>query len=541
MFRVVIAFATITAFIIWTLPIRVEAAAGELDPSFGNGGKVTTDISDGSDDARAIALQADGKLVVAGFALNNVVPGDFGVARYNTDGSLDSSFGMGGKVTINITQFESTDVANSIVIQPDGKLVVGGWAALQFALVRLNSDGSLDSTFGSGGKVRTDLSSTSPIRPVNSIINSIALQQDGKIVAAGQRNTFMQNSLDFALARYNSDGSLDPTFGSGGIVTIDFRGLNDAANAVTIQPDGKIIAGGFTDVTTIVQFLFDFAIVRFNSDGSLDASFGVGGKAATNFFGSFDEARSIAIQPDGKLVVGGPATNPFNFPNSGTDFGLVRYNSDGSLDPTFGSGGKVMTDFLSEFDELNALAIQPDGRIIAAGSTEDSEEQTDIALARYNADGTLDVTFGSSGRVITDFFGFDDNGRGLVLRPDGKIVVAGRANISFDHGEFALAQYDGIAFDICLQDDGGANILQINSTTGEYQFAGCSGLALGGTGVLTRKGNTITLQHNAVDRRLSVRIDNSSKRASASIQLLSQGRMVSIIDKNITNNTCACR
>ena len=535
--RKLVAISVTVFVILWSVPNRVEAAAGDLDPSFGSGGKVTTDFLEGSDQAHSVAIQPDGKIVVVGFAFSNITAGDFAVARYNKDGGLDSSFGAGGRLTINFLGTGSQDSASSVAIQPDGKIVIGGsttFFRLNFALMRLNTDGSLDSTFGIGGKVRTDFSA------FDSGVNAIALQPDGKIVAAGFRAPFTQNGSDFALVRYNADGSLDTTFGSGGRVTTDFLSLDDVANAVTIQPDGRIVAVGYNNVTRFAQFLFDFALARYNSDGSLDPSFGSGGKVTTNFFGSFDVARAVAIQPDGKLVVAGAATNPF-LPSE-TDFGLVRYQSDGSLDVTFGTGGKVVTDFFSEGDEAYALSLQPDGRIIAAGLAEEGSfsGRSDFALARYNTNGSLDTAFGSGGRVRTDFFGFDDGARAVALQSDGKIVAAGRANIDFVQGQFALARYDAVSFDICLQDDSSGNLFQFNSTTGDYQFTNCSGLTLGGTGVISSRGSIITLQQNGPDRRVLAKIDGSVYKGTASVQILSLGTTFTITDRNTLNNTCSC-
>lgn len=534
--RKLIAISSTVVVILWSAtPSRVQAAAGDLDPSFGSGGKVTTDFLEGSDQANSLAIQPDGKIVAVGTTASNATAGDFAVARYNKDGGLDSSFGAGGRLAMNFFGTGSPDSASSVAIQSDGKIVIGGSTSFSrstFALIRLNTDGSLDSTFGIGGKVSTDF------LPFDSGINGIALQPDGKIVAAGFRATFTQNSSNFALARYNADGSLDATFGSGGKVTTDFLGLADVANAVAIQPDGKIIAVGYDNVTSFAQFLFDFALARYNSDGSLDSSFGSGGKVTTNFFGSYDEARAIVLQPDGKLVVAGAASNPRL--NSFVDFGLVRYNSDGSLDATFGTNGKVITDFGSEFDDAWALALQPDGRLVAAGGSEDSRERTDFALARYNANGTLDATFGSGGRTRTDFSGFDDFARAVDLQADGKIVAAGRANKDFVQGEFGLARYSGVSFDICLQDDSSGAFFQFNSTTGDYQFTSCGGVMLGGIGVISRRGSTITLQQNGPDRRVLARSDGAQNKGTVSVQVFSQGTTLTITDRNTINNTCSC-
>lgn len=237
----------------------------------------------------------------------------------------------------------------------------------------------------------------------------------------------------------------------------------------------------------------------------------------------------------------GTASNPFQ--ESFSDFGLVRYNSDGGLDATFGDNGKVMTDFNSEFDDAWALTQQQDGRLVVAGQSEDSQERSDFALARYNANGELDATFGSDGRAKTDFFGFDDGVRAVALQNDGKIVAAGVANdVIEDQFQvyIAVARYDGVSFDICLQDDGNEALFQFNSMSGDYQFTNCIGVTIGGTGVISRRGSTITLQQNGPDRRVLVQIDGGVNKGTASVQLLSQRTTFTITDRNTLNNTCSC-
>jgi uncharacterized delta-60 repeat protein len=526
---------------------RVQAAAGNLDPTFGTGGKVTTDFSGNPVEARGVVLQPDGKIIAAGIAFDPITRGDFGLVRYNQDGSIDSSFGSGGKVTtdfLNIPSFGSVDFANALALQTDGKIVVAGFSAVgvaSFALARYRADGSLDSSFGSGGKVTTSFSR------FDAVADDVAIQSDGKIIAVGSVNTsFSSNPKpDFALARYNSDGGLDSTFGVGGKVTTDFTdftGVGDNASAVVIQPDGKIVVVGSSQVSLFAPDLRQFSIARYNIDGTLDLSFGVGGKVRPFFFGQFDQANAVALIPDGRIIVAGFVSN-FNLPSE-SDFGMVRLNSDGSTDTSFGSNGKVVTDFSSEFDSANSIAVQPNGKIVLAGvvSKGTFQDSTDFAIAQYNANGSLDAAFGSGGRVTTDFFGFSNEANAVVIQQDGRILVAGRA----DSGEigppfrFALARYDGNSFDMCLQDDSNGNLLQFNSTTGDYQFTNCTGFTLGGTGVISTRGSIITLQQNGPDRRVLARIDGGVNKGTASVQILSLGTTFTITDRNTLNNTCSC-
>jgi uncharacterized delta-60 repeat protein/uncharacterized repeat protein (TIGR01451 family) len=420
----------VLALVAGALPAAAVAAPGTLDPSFGTGGEVTTDFG-GSDSAEAVAIQSDGKIVAVGGTFS-FPSGDFALARYNADGSLDPSFGSGGKVT---TDFGGFDAASAAVIQPDGRIVAAGRSGSgDFALARYNTDGSLDTTFGNGGKLTTDFGGFDAAF-------GVALQADGKIVAAGQGGP----GGGFALARYNTDGSLDPSFGSGGEVTTHFTSGFEVVIAVAIQLDGKIVVTGQTFAGGFQQF----ALARYNTDGSLDTSFASGGIVATNF--GFDSAfgGALAIQPDGKIVAAGRA---------GTDFLLARYNGDGSLDATFGSGGIVTTDFGGTvFDAAFGVALQSNGKIVAAGGTFNGfvGPSADFALARYNPDGSLDASFGSGGQVTTDFGGFDV-ARSVALQADGKIVAAGTGGAGSD---FALARYlgDAVGADLLITKSGAPN------------------------------------------------------------------------------------
>lgn len=424
----------LTSSSVWT-PVQA-AAAGDLDPAFGGDGKVSTDFFGDADDALDVVIQPDGRIVAAGSARINGSNVDFALARYNRDGSLDVSFGTGGKVTTDF--LDTFDQANALALQPDGKIVAAGITGNQmdradFALARYNSDGSLDASFGSGGKVVTDF-----FGGVDAA-GSIALQPDGRIVVAGA--SFVGMNGDFALVRYNTDGSLDASFGVGGKVTTDFFGFGDSANAVGLLPDGRIIVAGSAFSSSTVT---DFALARYNRDGSLDASFGAGGKVITDFFGFSDRASALAIQADGRVVAAGGANN---LNSTGFDFALARYNGDGSLDSGFGDGGRATTDFLGILDAAVDVALQPDGRIVAVGFTSKdfSGLREDFALTRYDRNGRLDTSFGSGGKVTTDFFGDRDGGSAIAIQSDGQLVVAGTAFNGSTKNDFALARYAAIS------------------------------------------------------------------------------------------------
>jgi len=261
----------------------VLAVDGDLDPTFGTDGKVLTDFDHSTDIAYAVAVQTDGKLVVVGttYRDNDFSNEDFAVARYNPDGTLDKTFGVGGKVQTDFPGLAA--VASSVVVQPDGKIVVAGGAFPlftflgDFKVVRYNSNGALDTSFGDSGIVTTTF-------PEGSYAFDVALQADGKIIAAGtvfvDFNPGESSNTDFALARYNPDGTPDATFGNGGHVSTDFFGLEDDAFSLLIQPDGKIVAvGSANDPASF----YDFAAVRYLSNGTIDTTFGVAGKVHTDF------------------------------------------------------------------------------------------------------------------------------------------------------------------------------------------------------------------------------------------------------------------
>ncbi|HYU99854.1 MAG TPA: hypothetical protein VE977_13580 [Pyrinomonadaceae bacterium] len=398
--------------VLW-LTNSAMAAAGDLDPSFGSGGLVTTDLLNTLEVIRKVAVQTDGKLVAVGNSGSNDV-----LVRYKLNGSLDPTFGSGGKV-IGLRGVRPA----TVVIQPNGKIIAGGAAAGgDFGLVRFNKDGSIDASFGNAGLATTDFFGT-PDQ-----VWDLVLQPDGKIVAVGDADS--ANWL--ALARFNSDGNLDTSFGDSGRLTPGVAPGIEQGLAIAIQPDLSIVAAGQAYNGAVTRG--DFAIVRLDRNGQLDESFGNDGRVLTDFDNGYDGANAITIQPDGKILAAGMGADKF---------GLARYNTDGSLDNTFGNGGKVVTTFFGRTDTATALALQPDGKIVVSGSaTFSGGDGTSgairrFALARYNVvDGSLDASFGDQGKVTTDFSG-DSMATCLTLQPDGKLVVSGSANLV----DFALARY----------------------------------------------------------------------------------------------------
>jgi uncharacterized delta-60 repeat protein len=428
--------ATALALIVGPGQTPAQAKSGDLDPTFGAGGKVTTDFVRNSDQAKAVVVQSDGKVVAAGSAITSQDGNtDFALARYNPDGFLDLDFGTFGRVTTDFGGFPPVDEINAIVQQSDGKLVVAGGVFTSsggfdndFALARYNPDGTLDSTFGTGGIVTTDFAD-------GETAFSLVVQADGKLVAAGIASSNVEGSM-FGLARYNSDGTLDPTFGTGGTVTTAFAGFGVVpSGSLAVQADGKLVVAG----TVSSGMTLDFALARYQPDGALDPTFGSGGKVTTDLMSSSDDdAEALVVQADGKLVVAGSVDSATGF-----DFALVRYQPDGALDPTFDRDGKVITEFTASINGAKALALQADGKLVAAGFAFTDGLSSDFALARYHPNGALDRTFGRAGKVTTDFAGPspDDQINALAVQADGSLVAAGVAGGSGGSGDFALARY----------------------------------------------------------------------------------------------------
>lgn len=399
-------------------PQSLLAAPGGLDYSFDSDGYVTTAFGASLfDRAFAVALQADGKIVAAGVT-GICCSYDFAIARYNTDGSLDTTFDGDGLVT---TDFGGADNAWAVAVQTDGKIVAAGDSSdvtQRFALARYNSDGSLDTTFDGDGKVTTgfdDLASAA----------AMVIQTDGKIVLGGLATG--TTGVEFALARYNADGSLDSNFDTDGKVTTAFTGEGIAWTMALATDDKIVLAGqtlsGPTDA--------DFALARYNTDGSLDTTFDTDGKVTTDFNSGPNVVNKVLIQTDGKIVaVGDSSAQGDTGIGSSTDFTLARYNTNGTLDTTFDTDGKVTTDFNGLGDAAYGAALQSDGKIIAVGVAVVSTEPLhyNFAAARYNTDGSLDPNFDTDGKVTTAISGYDSVALAIVIQTDGQIVIAGILN-----------------------------------------------------------------------------------------------------------------
>jgi uncharacterized delta-60 repeat protein len=400
-----------------------------LDKTFGTDGIVETGVGIRDDHVCAISLQPDGKIVMAGYT-DNGSDNDIALVRYNTDGSLDTTWNSSGIVMTQAGY--SDDHAYAIALQNDGKIVVAGdtetggvgGVYTQFGIVRYNTDGSLDTTFSSDGIVKTSIGG------IEDEAHGIAIQEDGKIVAAGYTDN--GSDKDVALVRYNTDGSLDTTFNSTGIVpgvvTAQVGSLDDRAFALALQDDGKIVVAGDTKIGGTSGNYSALALLRYNTDGSLDTTFSSDGIVTTSLGGLFVLVSSIAIQADGKILVSGTGAD--------VSIRLARFNTDGTLDITFDSDGTVTTSTGGIDGEAGGIALQEDGKIVVVGTFAISKDETFFLLVSYNPDGTLDATFDTDGEVVGPSLYF---AKYIALQPDGKILVAGHTS---GVGAFFLMRYE---------------------------------------------------------------------------------------------------
>ena len=438
-------------------PISAVAAPTDLDAGFGQGGKQFVDIgpqeapngtngpqTDGNNHAAAMALQSDGKIVVAGIASNGYNR-DFALARLNNNGSLDATFDGNGKLLLPMS--EGFDRALAVVMQSDQKIVVAGFADTDpdperdtrgFAVARLNTNGSLDTSFGRGGKVVFSMGSDWDF------VNAIAMQSDGKIILAGNMGDDIE--ADFAVARLNPNGSLDNSFDGDGKCVFSMGPDGDRINAVTVQRDGKIVVAGAVAYGDSQQpggangTTSDFGVARLNANGSLDSTYGNGGKFIFPMSDGYDRPLAIELQSDGKSLVTGGADGAF---------AVARLDSGGTLDSSFGSGGKVTFKVSDGPDTARGIALQRNGKIILAGRA-DGEAVADFGLARLNPDGTLDAGFDGDGKFILPMSSEGDGAQAVAVQPNGKIVVVGYATLS--NMDFAIARILGDLPELTVND-----------------------------------------------------------------------------------------
>lgn len=410
---------SLLATVISLLTITVVlAASGDLDTTFDGDGLVTTDLGR-SDIAQGIAIQpADGKIIAVGYSyIPSTATQDFAAARYNVDGTLDNAFSTDGLLT---TDFTGRDTAFDVAIQSNGKIVVSGLVCAapntkgtcDAAVARYNTDGTPDNNFSSDGRVTTDFGGKD-----NGSKGGIAIQSNGKILVGGYMYNGTNKTFDFAIYRYNSNGSLDTTFSGDGKALFGFgKGRHDYAEDIILQSDGKILVAGETCDKNYANC--DFGILRLNPGGTLDKNFSGDGKQTTNFGGD-DKPYAVTLQPNGRIVVVGKKIA------STQSFAVARYTASGSLDTSFnGTGKKVFSVIPSSNSYASDVLVQSDNKIVIAGSAQNGSLY-DFALVRLNSTGSFDSTFSDDGLLTIDFGG-DDYGQILALQPsDGSYVLAG--------------------------------------------------------------------------------------------------------------------
>lgn len=445
-------------------------STGAIDNTFGSSGKVTTNVGTAGDLAQDLALQPDGKIILAGYSSVGSNH-DFSMVRYKTNGQRDSTFGVNGIVT---TPFgTSNDRAYSCLLQPDGKILLGGSAFIgstsDYALARYTASGTLDNTFGSGGKT------TTVIGIDTDEILDMALLANGKIIAGGYTDTALVETA--AIVCYNANGTVDNSFGSAGkvvksdpsliservhailalsgsrilvsnyrnnsfssqsagskvysssgqiqtaygengIATAEISETDDVLGGMVLHPNKRFYAVGYSKNNSSNE---DVSLTSFTYSGELNKSFGVNGRLFIPIGTAADAARGMVVQADGKLVIAGDFSNGTN---SG-DFFVVRIDTNGTLDNTYGTGGIAKTTVTTSYDYMTCMLIQPDGKVVVGGYSYVGAYYH-LTLVRYNTNGTLDNTFGTGGIVKTTAGANITNwGFGITLQPDGKIVMCG--------------------------------------------------------------------------------------------------------------------
>lgn len=411
-----------------SITVTVRGAAGSVDTSFGGGVNVTP-VDRFEDYANGVAVQADGRVLVAGSSATTA--GTFvSLVRHLRDGGLDPSFGSGGKLITPIGA--RNDQAMAVAVQPDGRIVVVGRSdqtgtGADFLVLRYLADGTPDAGFGQGGAVLTAFGSD------NDRALAVAIQPDGKIVVGGETQSGASTTgVDYALARYLPNGQLDAGFGQGGkvVTAVSSSTGRDTIYALAlpvVDGEQRILAVGGEG---------NFTAARYRADGSLDTSFGDGGKIRTLFNANIGAARAVVLLPGGEAVLAGGSVN---------DFAAVQLTRNGALDPAFGNGGRFVHDLANgNWDQATAVVRQADGKLVLGGwAYAGNSSSGDFAALRLLANGSLDAGFGNAGVVIhpTAAGTRNDQAHGLVLQADERVptvraLQAGEANGS--NHDFAL-------------------------------------------------------------------------------------------------------
>jgi uncharacterized delta-60 repeat protein len=416
----------------WCVGVGAAVGApGDLDTSFGTDGKVTTDIRSGNDFGQAVAFDSQGRVVVAGYSYNGS-DDDFTVVRYTSAGVLDTSFGSGdGKVATDIGT--STDYGRAVAVDSQDRVVVAGHthnaynAGIdRFAVARYTSAGVLDTSFGTDGIV------TTLHGQINDEAHAVVIDSQDRIVVAGY--SYSAPERLFVVARYTSAGVLDTSFSVDGRVLTSIGPSSDTGRAVAVDSQDRVVVAGYSLLGTYT----DFAVARYTASGWLDSTFGTDGTLMTDFdSGSIDYGRAVVVDSQDRIVVAGYSNNGGN-----DDFAVARYTASGWLDSTFGTDGKVTTDFDSgSIDYGRAVAVDSQDRVVVAGQSHNGSD-FDFAVVRYTSAGQLDTSFSTDGKLMTDFDSSADIGEEVAIDSHGRIVVAGFSDNGSNY-DFAVARYLG--------------------------------------------------------------------------------------------------
>jgi len=416
-------FINILALCISFFTSNLFSQPGFLDPSFGTGGLVN--VQQGYTEYHSVISLLDKRIIA--------VSDGFLMDKYNSDGSIDLSFGVNGRSVPQLGFNQKKAIG--IFELADQKMIVGGWYVssgvnIDVLVIRTNSNGIVDSSFGLNGSAVMDINT-------RDFAEAMIMQPDGKIIVVGELGKNEFDLLKIFIARFNSDGSIDSSFGEDGHVTTKFDQYVTCVS-VALQEDGKILVGGTLDLNLIRPAYY---VARYNTDGSKDNSFGDKGIGSYTFEGQgseewANELHAIVVQPDGKIICGG---NQGNFVNFTYDMGLVRFNSNGTLDNSFGENGVVKINYPGYYSQINTLLMQPDGKLIAGASAQHNMAGAEpMLLMRFLDNGDLDPDFAVNGMQVTTNNQYSAYCKSSCLQDDGKIILGGYSN-----SKFLLARYKG--------------------------------------------------------------------------------------------------
>lgn len=433
-------------FLVFT--IKALSQSGEIDTTFGNNGKMTTGLGSNQNFANAIAFQPDGKFLVGGSYVSSRGDNDFALARYNSDGSLDPSFGINGKAVTNFLEFNSDyNFIHSIQVLPNGQLIVsgtisiGGSGSVTSVIVRYNANGTIDTSFGTNGKTVSELISFDRD-------GKLIFLPDGKFIFTAIK-TLAGGLNHIGIEKYTEDGLLDTSFGANGQVVTSFGTGNSWPCCIALKPDGKFVIAGRYPATISPQI----TIAQYNPNGTLDTGFDTDGKLITSFgTGTSGLPMQLSVNPDGKIKIAGIVGSTVSY------FALVQYNPNGSLDTSFDGDGKALSPFPEgeTFYLPNSVARQPDGKYLLVLNPVTLSPSSDFVVRRYNSDSSMDTAFGTAGTVSTTFGTGLNEAQSAAVSPDGKIFVFGKSQpLDFGYMDFAIARYDSSgALDPALDGDG---------------------------------------------------------------------------------------